>query len=122
MSNIKRDKVHVGDWVRGFAKNGALIQGYLENIDPLDPLFKIRVVDSDDKDLIGFSLNMDDSLIEKVPSNDSLTEPQIQYLIDIALETQDKEWFYELTNSMQPYKQNYGQRHSPEFVDFTMKR
>ncbi|RIW38487.1 IDEAL domain-containing protein [Bacillus salacetis] len=122
MNNSKQEKVSVGDWVRGFAKNGALIQGYMENIDPIDPLFKIRVVDSDDKDLIGFSLNMDDSLIEKVPASHTLTEPQIQYLIDVALETKDKEWFYELTKALQQYKQNYAHKNTPEFADFTMKR
>jgi hypothetical protein len=122
MSNIKRDKVNVGDWVRGFAKNGALIQGYMENIDPLDPLFKIRVVDSDDKDLIGYSLNMDDSLIERIPASHALSEPQLHYLIDKALETKDKEWFFELTNALRQFKSNAGDSHSPEFVEISLKR
>jgi hypothetical protein len=122
VTNIKRDKVNVGDWVRGFAKNGALIQGYMENIDPLDPLFKIRVVDSDDKDLIGYSLNMDDSLIEKMPASHTLTEPQVQYLIDQALETKDREWFYELTNALQKSKSNARDSHAPEFVEISLKR
>jgi hypothetical protein len=122
VTNIKRDKVNVGDWVRGFAKNGALIQGYMENIDPLDPLFKIRVVDSDDKDLIGYSLNMDDSLIEKMPASHTLTEPQVQYLIDQALETKDREWFYELTNALQKSKSNARDSHASEFVEISLKR
>lgn len=120
MSKIKRDKVNIGDWVRGFAKNGALIQGYMENIDPLDPLFKIRVIDSDDKDLIGYSLNMDDSLIEKIPSSQTLTEPQLQFLIDISLETQDKEWFYELSNALQEFKRNAKGSQAKEFVEFSL--
>ncbi|WP_421384882.1 IDEAL domain-containing protein [Bacillus salacetis] len=122
MSNIKRDKVSVGDWVRGFAKNGALIQGYMENIDPLDPLFKIRVIDSDDKDLIGYSLNMDDSLIEKMPTSNTLTEPQLQYLIDKALETKDKDWFYELANALQQFKSNARDSHAPEFIEIPLER
>ncbi|WP_409253929.1 IDEAL domain-containing protein [Bacillus sp. SCS-153A] len=122
MSKIKRDKVNVGDWVRGFAKNGALIQGYMENIDPLDPLFKIRVIDSDDKDLIGFSLNMDDSLIEKMPTTQTLTEPQLQFLIDMSLETKDKDWFFTLSNALQEYKRNARGGRSEESVEFSIKR
>jgi hypothetical protein len=122
MSNIKRDKVNVGDWVRGFAKNGALIQGYLENIDPLDPLFKIRVIESDDKDLIGYSLNMDDSLIEKMQDNKSVTETQLQYLIDIALQTKDKQWFFKLTSALKGVNGSSGAKESHTFEEYSIKR
>lgn len=122
MSNIKRDKVNVGDWVRGFAKNGALIQGYMENIDPIDPLFKIRVIDSDDKDLIGYTLNMDDSLMEKMQPTSTLTEPQLHYLIDIALETNDKEWFLELTSALNRFNRNTANNISQEFIEFSIER
>ncbi|MGM0844721.1 MAG: IDEAL domain-containing protein [Bacillota bacterium] len=122
MNNMKRNKVNVGDWVRGFAKNGALIQGYMEAIDPIDPLFKIRVIDSDDKDLVGYTLNMDDSLMEKMQTSKSLTEPQLQYLIDIALETKDKEWFFELSSALDKFSKNTGDNLSEEFIEFSIER
>ncbi|MGF2615871.1 IDEAL domain-containing protein [Rossellomorea vietnamensis] len=122
MSNFKRDKVNVGDWVRGFAKNGALIQGYMENIDPIDPLFKIRVIDSDDKDLIGYTLNMDDSLMEKMQTSSALTEPQLNFLIDIALETNDKEWFLELSNALKNFNKHTAKNLSSEFIEFSIEK
>jgi hypothetical protein len=122
MSNMKRDKVDIGDWVRGFAKNGALIQGYLENVDPLDPLFKIRVVESDDQDLIGYSLNMDDSLIEKMADNKSVTEAQLQYLIDIALQTKDKQWFIKLTNALKGDNDSSSGKVSTTDKEYSIKR
>ncbi|WP_456271352.1 IDEAL domain-containing protein [Bacillus sp. AK031] len=122
MSSSKRDKVGIGDWVRGFAKNGALIQGYMENIDPLDPLFKIRVIESDDKDLIGYSLNMDDSLIERMPDNKSITEAQLEYLIDIALQTKDKQWFFKLTNALKGVNGSSGNKDSASIKEYSIKR
>lgn len=99
----------VGDWVRAKSSKGELIHGFVEKNTLDHQVIQLRVVASDNKMLMGHSIQMNQSKIDRLDDNFFKTENQLYQLIDIALETHDQAWFNELTNqlhTLQNQKQN----------------
>lgn len=53
MDAIHHSPVEVGDWVKGKTKNGELIYGYVETVNSLQGTVKIKVMDCDNEQIIG---------------------------------------------------------------------
>jgi uncharacterized protein YpiB (UPF0302 family) len=102
MSN-EQALLKIGDWVKGKLLTGELVIGYIENLDTKGEAVKAKIVTSDNKTIEGKILPLLNRQINKIPDTHVKNKEQIQYLIDLALETGDEEWFLELTaklNSM----------------------
>jgi hypothetical protein len=93
-------KLEIGDWVKGKTRNGELLQGYIEETDPLRGVVKVTVVKSDNEKLIGKTIGMLDNNVKKLPISESVHEEELLYLIDLALLTKDEQWFTDLTDKL----------------------
>lgn len=89
-----------GDWVKGKLLSGELVIGYIENLDIESQTIKAKVVTSDNKTIEGKSIPMLNRQVKKIPDTHIKNKEQIQFLIDLALETGDEEWFIELTTKL----------------------
>ncbi|WP_201712765.1 IDEAL domain-containing protein [Rossellomorea arthrocnemi] len=87
----------IGDWIKGRLLSGELVIGYIENLDIQGEGVKAKIVTSDNKTIEGKSLPLLNRQVNKIPEAHVKNKEQIQYLIDLALETGDEEWFLELT-------------------------
>ncbi|BDG47689.1 MULTISPECIES: IDEAL domain-containing protein [Parageobacillus] len=99
------DRVEVGDWVKGKTKNGELIYGYIETANALQETVKIKVMDSDNKEIVGKTVETLKHWVKKLPISTFEDEEQIKALIDIALQTKDKNWFMELSAKLKAIRQ-----------------
>ncbi|WP_226672424.1 IDEAL domain-containing protein [Rossellomorea aquimaris] len=96
MSN-EQGILQVGDWIKGTLLTGELIIGYVEHLDNQGSAVKAKIVTSDNKTIEGRSLPLLNRQVNKIPDTHVKNKEQIQFLIDLALETGDQEWFLELT-------------------------
>ena len=95
----------VGDWVRGKSREGELIIGYIESLDPIGGVVKVTVVKCDNKDTISKTISMLSQHVKKLPDSKVVNKEQILFLIDIALLTGDEEWFIGLSSKLNSMKQ-----------------
>ncbi|MFF2445519.1 hypothetical protein ACFVSW_00345 [Neobacillus sp. NPDC058068] len=56
-----------GDWVQGRSRDGELIHGYVETIDSVQEIVKVRVVESDNEKAISKSIWLPIKWAEKLP-------------------------------------------------------
>jgi hypothetical protein len=89
-----------GDWVQGKSRSGELIHGYIVSTDEIKGIIKVNVVESDNENVIGKSIWLQNKFTEKLPETTLMNEGQISSLIDIALLTKDENWFDELTSKL----------------------
>ncbi|MGZ4161518.1 MAG: IDEAL domain-containing protein [Neobacillus sp.] len=89
-----------GDWVQGRSREGELIHGYVETVDSTKEIVKVNVVESDNEKAIGKSLWLPKKWTEKLPDLTVISESQLLSLIDLALVTNDEQWFMELTDKL----------------------
>jgi hypothetical protein len=87
----------VGDWVIGKSKNGELIHGFIESIEAQHGNVKVYVVECDNDSTVGKTIVTPSQYVEVLPEAIIDSEEQVLDLIDLALLTQDKAWFMELT-------------------------
>ncbi|SEU07647.1 IDEAL domain-containing protein [Salinibacillus kushneri] len=98
--------VKIGDWVKGRTRNGELIHGYVENIQSDNAKVEVRIVISDNEEIIGKGVRLARKQIEKLEQNIPTSETQLKSLIDLALQTSDQEWFVDLTEKLNKTKNN----------------
>jgi hypothetical protein len=98
-------QLEIGDWVNGKSKNGELIRGYIETVDPLQGTVKVNVVACDNEKTIGRTIETLNKWVEKLPISVTDNEEQILYLIDLALSTEDEHWFMELSAKLNSIRQ-----------------
>jgi hypothetical protein len=97
-------KLEIGDWVRGKTRNGELLQGYIDMMDPLRGVVKVTVVKSDNEKLVGKTIGLLENNVKKLSLSDTVSEEEILYLIDLALLTKDKDWFMDLSAKLSTLK------------------
>jgi len=97
--------LNISDWIKGSSQNGELIIGFIEKVDSFDGGVRVTVATSDNKETIGKTIQMSLKSVEKLPVSKLANEQELQFLIDLALSTEDEDWFIELSsklNSIQP--------------------
>ncbi|GGM41583.1 hypothetical protein GCM10011351_29690 [Paraliobacillus quinghaiensis] len=120
------NEVQVGDWVRAKSSKGELIHGFVEKNALDHNVIQLKVVTSDNKMLMGHSIQINQMKINKLDAPGPKTEKQLRQLIDIALETKDEAWFFELTKELnsvkntkkQAYVQPYNSKSNPTQQDY----
>ena len=98
------NEVQIGDWVRAKSSKGELIHGFVEKNALDHNVIQLKVVASDNKMLMGHSIQINQIKINKLDAAGSKTEKQLRQLIDIALETKDEAWFLDLTKELNSVK------------------
>ena len=104
-NNIK--KLKIGDWIKGMSSNGELILGYIETIDIYNTIVRVCVIESDNKKLKGRTIRVRENDIEKQSVISDFTEGELLNLIDLALSTRDKRWFFDLTAKLKRKQNTY---------------
>ncbi|RXI96138.1 hypothetical protein DS745_20550 [Anaerobacillus alkaliphilus] len=93
-------ELKVGEWVKGKTENDELIKGYIVSIDQFNGIVKITVVESDHIKLIGKYVVLLKKNVTLLPVVHIWTEGFVRDLIDVALLTNDSEWFKELVQKL----------------------
>ncbi|MDR6225805.1 IDEAL domain-containing protein [Desmospora profundinema] len=89
-----------GDWVKGKTINDELFQGYIESINLHQNTAKVRIIQSDNRQMVG---KLSISTLDQLKHHEDTALNQEGHLlnfIDMALTTHDKEWFLQLTDSL----------------------
>ena len=96
-----------GDWIKAESPEGELIIGYIESMSPaiLEGVVKVIVVTSDNHQTIGKTISISYKQLKKLPVSNVTNKAQIEFLLDLALSTGDREWFLALSAELNAMKQ-----------------
>jgi hypothetical protein len=94
-----------GDWIKAESRDGELIIGYIESLSSIEGVVKVTVVTSDNNQTIGKTIPILSTRVKKMPVSNVTNKAQIEYLLDLALSTGDKEWFLVLSAELNAMKQ-----------------
>ncbi|WP_202077695.1 IDEAL domain-containing protein [Caldalkalibacillus salinus] len=99
----------IGDWVSGVTGEGELVHGFIEKIESNHEVTKVRVVTSDNDKIINKTVGLKVAELKKLPPADVPNDQQWLDLIDLALQTKDKQWFETLSKGIKrvPLRQNH---------------
>ena len=95
----------VSDWVKGKSRHDELIIGFIDSLDVLKEAVNVTVVESDNDETIGMTIPMSIHQVDSIPESVNKDAAQLSFLIDLALATDDKEWFQELSSQLNAKKQ-----------------
>jgi hypothetical protein len=94
-----------GDWIKAESKDGEIIMGYIESLSSIEGVVKVTVVTSDNTQTIGKTIPLLSKQVKKLPVSNVTNKAQIEFLLDLALSTGDKEWFLALSSELNAMKQ-----------------
>ncbi|MBT2734522.1 hypothetical protein QF028_002811 [Neobacillus sp. B4I6] len=94
-----------GDWIKAESRDGELIIGYIESLSSIEGVVKVTVVTSDNNQTIGKTIPILSKQVKKMPVSNVTNKAQIEFLLDLALSTGDKEWFLALSSELNVMKQ-----------------
>ncbi|MEH7748519.1 IDEAL domain-containing protein [Neobacillus drentensis] len=97
--------LNTGDWIKAESKEGELIIGYIESLSIIEGIVKVTVVTSDNNQTIGKTIPILSNRVKKLPASNVTNKAQIEFLLDLALSTGDKEWFLALSSELNAMKQ-----------------
>jgi hypothetical protein len=92
--------VEIGDWVMGNTDQDELIHGFIDSMNELHGTVGITVIASDNEFAIGATVEVLNNAVKKLPDSSFDNKEQLKSLIDIALLTNDEQWFMELTDKL----------------------
>ena len=98
---MKQTQIQPGDWVSGTTVDDERIRGYVETISKNLESVLVRVTQSDRERIVGRVSESLVSKLELLKVDAGLDERSLYNLIDIALSARDKQWFTELTSSLE---------------------
>lgn len=85
------------DWVKGISQKGEMVIGFIDSMSMIQGAVNVIVAESDNEAIIGKTIPLAVEQVESLPEAAAKDTVQLEYLIDLALQTGDKEWFEELT-------------------------
>jgi hypothetical protein len=94
-----------GDWIKAESPEGELIIGYIESLSSIEGIVKVTVVTSDNIQTFGKTIPILSKRVKKLPVSNVTNKAQIEFLLDLALSTGDKEWFLALSAELNAMKQ-----------------
>lgn len=103
--NEEKTILKTTDWVKGTFINGEIIIGFIDSMNMVQGAVNVTVAESDNTAIIGKTVPMDVKKVQILPQMAPKDPAQLEYLIDLALQTGDKEWFEELTEELNAKKQ-----------------
>lgn len=103
-----------GDWIKAESWDGELIIGYIEALSSIEGVLKVKVVTSDNNQTVGKTIPIISQQVKKLPVSNVTNKAQIEFLLDLALLTGDKEWFLALSSELNAMKQLVNGVHSEQ--------
>lgn len=103
--NEEKTILKTSDWVKGTSRNGEMIIGFIDSMSMVQGAVNVTVAESDNVDIIGKTVPLAVQQVESLPQAVAKDAAQLEYLIDLALQTGDKAWFDELTGELNGKKQ-----------------
>lgn len=100
-----KNTLQYGDWVKAVTNNDELIFGYVDHVNSLNETVTLVVVSSDNKASIGRKIALIQQKVTKLENAGLDYEAGLLNMIDLALESNDKPWFMELTASLYELQQ-----------------
>ena len=97
MMNNDKAILKNNDWVKGISRNGEMIIGFVDSMSLEQKAVHVLVAESDNEALIGKTIPMHFTQLEVIPMAETKYAGELEFLIDLALATDDKEWFEELS-------------------------
>jgi hypothetical protein len=94
-----------GDWIKAESPEGELIIGYIESLSSIEGIEKVTVVTSDNIQTFGKTIPILSKQVKKLPVSNVTNKAQIEFLLELALSTGDKEWFLALSAELNAMKQ-----------------
>jgi hypothetical protein len=94
-----------GDWIKAESRDGVLIIGYIESLSSIEGVVKVTVVTSSNNQMIGKTIPILIKRVKKLPVSNLTNKAQIEFLLDLALSTGDREWFLALSSELNAMKQ-----------------
>lgn len=95
--NEEKTILKTSDWVKGTSLRGEMIIGFIDSMSMVQGAVNVTVAESDNEGLVGMTVPLPIQQVECLPQITPKDTAQLEYLIDLALQTGDKEWFEELT-------------------------
>ena len=103
--NEDKTILKTSDWVKGTSINGEMIIGFIDSMSMVQGAVNVTVAESDNEAIIGKTVPLAVKQVESLPQTVAKDAAQLEYLIDLALQTGDREWFEELTAELNGKKQ-----------------
>ena len=103
--NEDKTILKTSDWVKGTSINGEMIIGFIDSMSMVQGAVNVTVAESDNEAIIGKTVPLAVKQVESLPETVAKDAAQLEYLIDLALATGDKEWFEELVAELNTKKQ-----------------
>lgn len=97
MTNEQKKQAQAGDWVKLQSNKGERIHGYVEK-ELEDNRAQIRVIASDNHLLTNHSIQVHVVKLQVEADSKFYTLGELEQLIDLALQTNDKTWFDALSD------------------------
>ncbi|MEH7072631.1 IDEAL domain-containing protein [Neobacillus drentensis] len=97
--------LNTGDWIKAESWDGELIIGYVEALSSIEGVLKVKVVKSDNDQTVGKTIPILSQQVKKMPVSNVTNKAQLEFLLDLALSTGDKEWFLALSSELNAMKQ-----------------
>lgn len=105
MTNTNKAILKNNDWVKGISRHGEMIIGFVDSMSLEQEAVHVVVAESDNEELIGQTIPMHFNQVEVIPAAVTKNAGELEFLIDLALATGDKEWFEELSAELNEKKQ-----------------
>lgn len=90
----------VSDWVKGHSINDELFCGFVKKVNDNLNTVKVFVTESDNKYTIGRTIETFQNKVKFFHTTEMDKKRDLLNLIDLALQTEDKEWFLHLTDEL----------------------
>lgn len=92
--------IQEGDWVSGTSQADEKFIGFVESVSGGGAGLKVWVTQCDREEAVGTSIDASAAKVKKLPDHTPSTPEELRGLIELALMTQDKIWFDELSAKM----------------------
>lgn len=104
--NEEKTILKTTDWVKGTSIKGEMVIGFIDSMSMVQGAVYVTVAESDNAEIIGLTIPLSVKQVECLPQTAPKDTAQLEYLIDLALQTGDKEWFAELTAELNGKEQS----------------
>lgn len=95
--NEEKTILKTTDWVKGTSINGEMVIGFIDSVSMVQGAVYVTVAESDNEGIIGKTIPLAVKHVESLQQTAPKDSAQLDFLIDLALQTGDREWFEELT-------------------------
>ena len=106
---IMKQNIKAEDWIKGKSAEGELIIGFVEKINEENQTMTVKVIQAEQNFEIGTTVELPANSVVKLSNSSFRSQEEVLSVIDLALETNDEEWFQDLIGQF--YSLKYAKSH-----------